>query len=29
VWGALAWTFGLIAIFAPVAVRKYRSVATR
>ncbi|MEA2310878.1 MAG: type transport system permease protein [Solirubrobacteraceae bacterium] len=29
VWGALAWTIGLIAVFAPVAVRKYRSVATR
>ena len=24
VWGALAWTIGLIAVFAPLAVRRYR-----
>ena len=27
VWGALAWTLGLIAIFAPLAVRAYRRAA--
>jgi ABC-type polysaccharide/polyol phosphate export permease len=29
VWGALAWTLGLIAIFAPLAVRAYRRAALR
>ncbi len=27
VWGAVAWTLGLIAIFAPLAVRAYRRAA--
>ena len=29
VWGALAWTLGLIAVFAPLAVRAYRRAAVR
>jgi ABC transporter DrrB family efflux protein len=29
VWGAAAWSVGLIVIFAPLAVAKYRRVATR
>ena len=29
IWGALAWSLGLIAIFAPIAVWKYRSAVTR
>jgi ABC-type polysaccharide/polyol phosphate export permease len=29
VWGAVAWSFALIAIFAPLAVRKYRRTAAR
>ena len=29
VWGALAWTLGLIAVFAPLAVRAYRRAALR
>ncbi len=29
IWLALAWSIGLIAVFAPLAVRKYRRVATR
>jgi len=27
IWGAVAWTIGLLAVFAPLAVAKYRSVA--
>jgi len=27
IWGAVAWTVGLIAVFAPLAVAKYRSVS--
>ena len=29
VWGAVAWSVALIAIFAPLAVAKYRRTATR
>ena len=29
VLGAVAWSIALIAIFAPLAVRKYRSTAAR
>ena len=29
VWGAFAWSLGLIAVFAPLAVRRYRLVSTR
>ncbi len=29
VWGALAWTLGMIAVFAPLAVRAYRRASTR
>jgi ABC transporter DrrB family efflux protein len=29
VWGALAWTIGMIAVFAPLAVRAYRRASTR
>jgi ABC transporter DrrB family efflux protein len=29
VWGALAWTVGMIAVFAPLAVRAYRRASTR
>ncbi len=29
VWGALAWTLGMIAVFAPLAVRAYRRAAVR
>ena len=29
VWGAFAWSLGLIAVFAPVAVARYRRVAAR
>jgi ABC transporter DrrB family efflux protein len=29
IWGALVWSVGLIALFAPIAVAKYRSVSTR
>ena len=29
VWGALAWTFGMILVFAPLAVRAYRRAAVR
>jgi len=29
VWGAVVWSLTLIAIFAPLAVRKYRSTASR
>jgi ABC-2 type transport system permease protein len=29
VWGAVAWSVGLVAIFAPLAVRKYRRTASR
>jgi ABC-2 type transport system permease protein/oleandomycin transport system permease protein len=28
VWGAFAWTVGLIAVFAPLAVARYRRVST-
>jgi ABC-2 type transport system permease protein/oleandomycin transport system permease protein len=28
VWGAFAWTIGLIAVFAPLAVARYRRVST-
>ena len=29
VWGALAWTIGMIAVFAPLAVRAYRRASSR
>jgi ABC-2 type transport system permease protein/oleandomycin transport system permease protein len=29
VWGALAWTVGLILLFAPLAVRRYRRAITQ
>ncbi|MDQ3719869.1 MAG: hypothetical protein M3350_03680 [Actinomycetota bacterium] len=29
VWGALAWSIGPLALFAPLAVRRYRSVAAK
>jgi ABC transporter DrrB family efflux protein len=29
IWGAVAWSIALIAIFAPIAVAKYRSAVTR
>ena len=29
VWGALAWTLGMIAVFAPLAVRAYRRASTK
>ena len=29
IWLALAWSVGLIAVFGPLAVRRYRRVATR
>ena len=29
IWGAVAWSLALIAIFAPIAVWKYRSAVTR
>jgi ABC-type polysaccharide/polyol phosphate export permease len=29
IWGAVAWSVGLIAIFAPLAVAKYRRTASR
>ena len=29
VWGAVAWSLGLIAVFAPLAVAKYRRTASR
>ena len=29
VWGALAWSVGLLAIFAPLAVRTYRRAAVK
>ena len=29
VWGAFAWSLGLIAVFAPLAVRRYRRVSAR
>lgn len=28
IWGALAWSIGLIAVFAPVAVARYRRIVT-
>jgi ABC transporter DrrB family efflux protein len=28
IWGALAWTFGFIVVFAPLAVARYRRVAS-
>jgi ABC-2 type transport system permease protein/oleandomycin transport system permease protein len=28
VWGAFAWTIGLIVVFAPIAVSRYRRVST-
>ena len=28
IWGAVVWCLVLIAIFAPLAVRKYRKTAT-
>jgi hypothetical protein len=27
VWGAFAWSLGIIAVFAPLAVRRYRKAA--
>jgi ABC transporter DrrB family efflux protein len=29
VWGAFAWTIGMICVFAPLAVRAYRRASTR
>ena len=29
VWGALAWSLGMIVVFAPLAVRAYRRAAVR
>ena len=29
VWGALAWSIGLLVVFAPLAVRRYRAAAGR
>ena len=29
IWGAVAWSIALIVIFAPLAVAKYRSTASR
>jgi len=29
VWGALAWTLGMIVVFAPLAVRAYRRASTK
>jgi ABC-2 type transport system permease protein/oleandomycin transport system permease protein len=29
IWGAVAWSIALIAIFAPLAVAKYRRTASR
>ncbi len=29
VWGAFAWTFGLLLVFAPLAVSRYRTAASR
>ncbi|MGK2954118.1 MAG: ABC transporter permease [Solirubrobacterales bacterium] len=29
IWGAFAWTFVILAVFAPLAVSKYRSAAAR
>ena len=29
VWGATLWSIGLIAVFAPIAVLKYRRVSAR
>jgi ABC-2 type transport system permease protein/oleandomycin transport system permease protein len=29
VWGATLWSLGLIAVFAPIAVLKYRRVSAR
>ena len=28
VWGALAWTFAFIAVFAPLAILRYRRVSS-
>ncbi len=29
VWGALAWSVGLLAVFAPLSVRTYRRAAVK
>jgi ABC-type uncharacterized transport system permease subunit len=29
VWGAVAWSIGLIAVFAPLSVARYRRAVTR
>jgi ABC transporter DrrB family efflux protein len=29
IWGAVAWSIGLIAVFAPLSVRRYRRATTR
>ena len=29
IWGAVAWSIALIAVFAPLAVLRYRRSATR
>ena len=29
IWGAVAWSLALIAVFAPLAVAKYRQAASR
>jgi ABC-2 type transport system permease protein/oleandomycin transport system permease protein len=29
VWGAFAWTFALLLVFAPLAVARYRTAASR
>jgi ABC-2 type transport system permease protein/oleandomycin transport system permease protein len=28
IWGALAWSLGLVAVFAPIAVARYRRIVT-
>jgi ABC-type polysaccharide/polyol phosphate export permease len=29
VWGAVAWSVGLIAVFAPLSVARYRRAVTK
>jgi ABC-type polysaccharide/polyol phosphate export permease len=28
IWGALAWSLGLVIVFAPIAVARYRRIVT-
>jgi ABC-2 type transport system permease protein/oleandomycin transport system permease protein len=28
IWGALAWSLGMVAVFAPIAVARYRRIVT-